>query len=148
MPSTYPQPPSSSGAGGAARRAAEDDEAFVQEHAEGLSRSTRHAKWIHTPADRPDRDGQTLATRSPEVIMAWAEARQARPATSPGGDADEPRVLRFDFGADDKRLQPVSWDAWLATFMERELVFVYQETQAAGNPSNFFRLDSPEREDG
>lgn len=125
------------------------DERFVEEHAEGLSRSTRHAKWIHSPDDRPQHDGQTLATRSWEVIRHWADTRGARPATTPGGDADTPRVLRFDFPGFDKQLQPMSWEAWRRTFESRDLVFVYhQEMKADGAQSNFFVLDSPEREDG
>ncbi|MCW7538345.1 hemerythrin domain-containing protein [Aquabacterium sp. A7-Y] len=132
----------------AAAPSVEDDDRYLEEHAEGLSRSTRHAKWIHTPEDEPDHDGQTLATRNPEVIRRWAEARGARPATTPGGDAERPRVLRFDFPDYDKGLQEVSWEAWLGTFDERELTFVFQERQKAGNQSNFFLLDSPEREEG
>lgn len=57
-------------------------------------------------------------------------------------------MLRFDFPDYDKNLQPVSWEAWGRVFQERELVFLYQETMKAGNQSNFFRLDSPHREDG
>lgn len=89
-----------------------------------------------------------MATRHPEVIRRWAEARGGRPATTPGADPRRPRVLRFDFPDYDKGLQEVSWDDWLRTFEERDLVFVYQETMKAGNQSNFFRLDSPHREEG
>ena len=130
------------------REQADDDRRFIEEHGGELSRSTQHAKWIHKPGEKPDRDGQTLATRSLEVIRAWAEARGGRPATTPGGDAEHPRVLRFDFPDYDKSLQPVSWEAWGSTFADRDLVFLYQEKMAAGNQSNFFRLDSPEREEG
>ena len=125
-----------------------DDEQYLQEHAGELSKSTEHAKWIHSPHEHADHDGQTLATRSPEVIKAWADARGAHPATSPGGDAERPRVLRLDFPNYDKGLQPVSWEAWLRTFEERELVFLFQENMKAGNQSNFFLLDSPHREEG
>ena len=125
-----------------------EDERFLEKHGDELSRSTQRAYWIHSPDDKPERDGQTLATRSADVIRAWAEARGGRPATTPRGDPERPRVLRFDFPGYDKGLQPVSWEAWLGTFEERGLVFLYQETMKAGNQSNFFRLDSPEREDG
>lgn len=127
---------------------AEDDERFVREHGEQLSRSTRRAHWIHRPEDRPERDGQTLATRSLEVIRRWAEARGARPATTPGGDVERPRVLRFDFPDFDKGLQELSWEAWGRTFDERRLVFVFQENKRDGKQSNFFILDSPDREEG
>lgn len=127
---------------------ADEDETFLAEHGDELSASTQRAKWIHSADEHADHDGQTLATRNPEVIQAWAEARGARPATTPGGDAERPRVLRFDFPDYDKGLQEVTWEAWLRTFDERELVFVYQENMKAGNQSNFFRLDSPHREEG
>lgn len=125
-----------------------DDERFVKEHGDELSRSTQHAKWIHSPSDHEDHPGQTLATRNPDVIRQWADERKAQPATTPGGDAENPRVLRFDFPDYDRELMPVSWEAWLRTFDDRDLVFLYQEHMKAGNQSNFFRLDSPRREDG
>jgi len=124
------------------------DKRFMREHKDGLSPSTLRAKWIDEPGEGPDHDGQTLATRNIEVIRAWAEARGGKPATSPGGDTEEPRVLRFDFPGYDSNLQEVSWEAWQSTFEERDLVFLFQETKADGKQSNFFRLDSPEREDG
>jgi hemerythrin superfamily protein len=125
-----------------------DDEKFISEHGDELSRSTQHAKWIHSTDEHEDHAGQTLATRNPDVIRQWAEERKARPATTPGGDTERPRVLRFDFPGYERELQAVSWDAWLRTFDERELVFLYQEHMKAGNQSNFFRLDSPHREEG
>jgi hypothetical protein len=57
-------------------------------------------------------------------------------------------VLRFDFPDYDDGLQPVSWDAWLRVFQDRELVFLFQQHRKDGRQSNFFRLDSPYREDG
>lgn len=126
----------------------EDDERYLKEHGDELSKSTQHAKWIHSVDDHEDRSGQTLATRNPDVIRRWAEERNAVPATTPGGDTENPRVLRFDFPGYDRELQQVSWNAWLRTFEDRELVFLYQEHMKAGNQSNFFRLDNPDREDG
>jgi hemerythrin superfamily protein len=125
-----------------------EDEQFVKEHGDELSRSAQHAKWIHSTDDHEDHHGQTLATRNADVIRQWAEERKAQPATTPGGDAERPRVLRFDFPGYERELQPVSWDAWLRTFEDRDLVFLYQEHMKAGNQSNFFRLDSPHREEG
>jgi hypothetical protein len=125
-----------------------DDRKYLQEHGDELSRSSRHARWIHSVDQHADHDGQTLATRNPDVIRQWADERGGRPATTPGGDAENPRVLRIDFPDYDRNLQPVTWDAWLKVFNDRELVFLYQETMKAGNQSNFFRLDSPDREDG
>jgi hemerythrin superfamily protein len=131
-----------------AQDSSEDDEQFLREHGDELSRSTQHAKWIHSVDDHEDHAGQTLATRNPDVIRQWAEERNATPATTPGGDPERPRVLRFDFPDFDRSLQEVSWDAWLRVFEERDLVFLFQERMKAGNQSNFFRLDSPQREDG
>jgi hypothetical protein len=129
--------------------ATEDERRFMAEHGDELSRSTKHARWIHGPDDRPERPGQTLASRSCDVIRAWAEERGARPAVATRGEDGRPRVLRLAFteeGSD--RLEEVSWDEWCRTFEERDLVFLYQEEKRDGTQSNFFRLDSPEREDG
>jgi hypothetical protein len=128
-----------------------DDRKFLERNSAGLSKSTLRAKWIHSPEERADRPGQTLATRSREVIRAWATARDAVPATVGAGDEDaRPRTLRFDFGEADRsgRLRPIDWDAWLETFERRKLVFLFQERRRNGDESNFFRLDSPEREEG
>jgi len=57
-------------------------------------------------------------------------------------------VLRFDFGGDNDRLRRVSWQEWFRTFDDRRLNFIYQENRSDGAQSNFFRLESPDREDG
>jgi hypothetical protein len=111
-----------------------------------LSPSTLRAKWIESAEEREDHAGQTLATRAHDVIKTWAEEREAKPATIPGGDVDQPRVLRFDFPGFDDELEEVSWDAWFRTFDDRELVFLFQQHLKSGKSSNFFRLDSPHRE--
>ena len=127
---------------------AKEDAAFLKEHGDELSRSTQRAKWIHSPSDHEDHPGQTLATRSHEVIQHWAEERKAKPATIKANKPEDARVLRFDFpGFGGENLQEINWDEWFKPFDERDLVFVFQEHQKAGNQSNFFRLDSPERED-
>lgn len=105
----------------------------------------KSGKVVMATSDHEDRAGQTLVTRSHDVIRAWATARGAEPATVGDGDV---RVLRFDFpgyGGDD--LRHISWDEWFATFDGRDLNFLYQEHKADGADSNFFRLESPERED-
>src|SRR3954452_17224823 len=75
-----------------------DDQArFIAEH-DQLSDSTKRARWIHSPDEHADRPGQTLATRSQEVIQRWAEERGGRPATVPGTEHDgRPGVLRMVF---------------------------------------------------
>lgn len=117
---------------------------------EGLSRSTQRAKWIHGVDEHEDRPGQTLATRAHDVICRWAEERGAKPATVDSSEAaDRPRVLRLNFPGyhEGGRLREIEWAEWFRPFDERQLVFLSQEHRANGEPSNFFRLDSPERED-
>src|SRR5690606_6777203 len=76
----------------------EEDAEFLEEHREGLSKSTQRAKWIHAVDEHEDRPGQTLATRVHEVICRWAEERGARPATVDSSEeSDRPRVLRLNF---------------------------------------------------
>jgi hypothetical protein len=136
-----------------ARNLRGDDRGWLESRAEQLSPSTLRAKWIHSPDEHEDRPGQTLATREPDVIRAWAEQRDAQPATVARRDGQRPRTLRFDFGGSggggrSSRLEPITWEDWLGTYQERELVFLFQEHRRNGEDSNFFRLDSPEREDG
>jgi hypothetical protein len=136
-----------------ARNLRGSDRGWLESRAAQLSPSTLRAKWIHSPDEHEDRPGQTLATREPDVIRAWAEQRDGQPATVARRDGERPRTLRFDFGASgdgrrSSRLEPVSWEDWLATYQERELVFLFQEHRRNGDDSNFFRLDSPEREEG
>ena len=122
---------------------------FIERHADQLSASTKRAKWIHSPQEHEDRPGQTLATRNPEVIKHWAQERQAVPATVPGTEhGDHLGVLRFNFpGYGGSKLREVDWDQWLKTFKDRNLVFLFQEHKKSGEMSNFFRFDSPSRED-
>jgi len=133
-------------------RTGADNKRWLKEHEAGLSDSTKRAYWIDRPGEGGDRDGQTLATRSREVIEDWAARRKAEPAAATRGDDGKPRVLRFDFaGGPDKgggNLERIDWDEWWQTFADRDLAFVYQETKADGSESNFFILDSPDREDG
>ncbi|HEY6959613.1 MAG TPA: hypothetical protein VI814_12375 [Candidatus Limnocylindria bacterium] len=95
------------------------------------------------------KDGETLRTKDRDTIEQWAEERGAKPATVPGTEhGDHLGVLRFDFpGYGGQDLKHVSWDEWFKTFKDRDLEFVYQETTADGNQSNFFRLVNPDRED-
>lgn len=127
-----------------------NDQDYLKRHAEGLSDSTTRAKWIDDVNDHADHDGQTLATRNHDVIMQWAEQRKAVPATVEGSThAGRPGVLRFDFpGYSEGRLEKIDWDQWFSTFDERDLVMLFQENLSDGKQSNFFRFDSPNREEG
>ncbi len=130
-----------------AKNVTDEDKQFISE-SPGLSDSSRRARWIHSPAEHEERKGETLATRSHEVIKRWAEERKATPATVPGTEHDgRPGVLRFNFpgyGGDD--LKEISWEDWFAPFDERQLVFLFQEHKTNGDQSNFFQIDNPERE--
>ncbi len=130
------------------RNANAEDRRFLERFGNQLSKTTHRAKWIHQPDEHEDRKGQTLATRSPDVVRAWAEARRAEPATATRGrDDGRPRTLRFDFpGYGGGRLEHIAWNDWLQVFTDRKLVFLYQEHKRDGSDSNFFRLDSPKRE--
>ena len=125
-----------------------ESRSYLDKYGDKLSATTKRAKWITSPSEQPDRKGQTLVTRDHQVIRKWAEERGGSPATV-GEPKGRPRVLRFDFpGYGGKNLTPVDWEDWFRTFDERNLVFMYQEQLRNGNQSNFFRMDSPEREDG
>jgi hypothetical protein len=102
-------------------------------------------------ADRPERPGRSLVTTNHEVIQRWAQARNARPATIAGTEREgRPGVLTFNVPGyrESSRIREVSWDEWFRTFDSRRLNLIYQEQMRDGRPSNFFRTESPDREDG
>lgn len=121
---------------------------FIKKYGDELSDSTKRAQWIESPGEKPDHDGQTLATRNHDVIRHWAEERNAVPATVSGTEhGDHLGVLRFNFpGYGGQDLQEVSWDEWFKTVDDRKLVFVFQDKKSDGHQSNFFHFDSPLRE--
>lgn len=135
---------------GDAKNISEEDRRFVQQHAEGLSdTATKYGRWINTPDEHEEHPGESLVTRSHDVIRRWAEERGARPATVAGSEHDDHAgVLRFVFqeGEAEGNLEPIDWDAWFEAFDRRELVFLFQEHTSDGSQSNFFQLDSPQRE--
>jgi len=135
-----------------ATNAKPDEQKWLEQHGDQVSDSTKRAYWTHEPGEEGDHDGQTLATRSREVVEDWARRRNAEPAAATFGDDGRPRVLRFDFqGGPDRggsELKRVSWDDWWQVFEDRDLAFVYQEKTSDGNESNFFIFDNPNRSDG
>jgi hypothetical protein len=115
-----------------------------------MSRSLKYAQQITSPADRPERPGRSLVTTNHEVIQQWARARQAKPATIEGTERDgRPGVLTFNFPGwrEGGKLKTVTWDDWFRTFDSRQVNFIYQEQKSDGRQSNFFRTESPVRED-
>src|SRR4051794_34810265 len=115
---------------------------------EQTSSSVQYSQEVTSLDDDPEREGRSLVTTSHEVIRRWAEERDGVPATVEGTEhGDHLGVLRFAFGGDLDRLKQVSWDEWFATFGASKLNVVYQEERKDGRQSNFFRLESPDRED-
>jgi hypothetical protein len=116
---------------------------------EQTSKSIKYSQEITDTEEEPEREGRSLVTTHHEVIREWAESRGGRPSTVPGTEhGDHLGVLRIDFQEPDPNLREVSWDEWFATFDERRLNFIYQEERTDGRTSTFFRLESPDREDG
>jgi hypothetical protein len=113
------------------------------------SKSLKYSQEIASTDDDPERPGRSLVTTNHDVIREWAESRKAVPSTVEGTEhGDHLGVLRLDFpGYGGDRLREVSWDEWFDTFDKRRLNFIYQEERSDGSPSNFFRLESPDRED-
>lgn len=115
------------------------------------SKSLKYAQEITSVDDEPERPGRSLVTTDHDVIRQWAEARKGVPTTVDGSEHDgHAGVLRFDFPANgrEERLREISWEEWFRAFDERRLNFIYQEERSDGKQSNFFRLESPDREDG
>jgi hypothetical protein len=113
------------------------------------SSSLKYSQEVTSPEEEPERAGRSLVTTHHEVIRQWAEERGGRPATVAGTEhGDHLGVLRFDFGGESDNLRHVSWEEWFETFDARRLNFIYQEETSDGTQSNFFRLESPDREDG
>ncbi|OBQ86000.1 MULTISPECIES: hypothetical protein [unclassified Mesorhizobium] len=78
---------------------------------------------------------EPLKTTNHEVIRAWIEAREGRPAVV--RTAGKGAVLRVDFGEHEEDLQPVEWEEFFAILDENELAFVHQDLTAEGLPSRF-----------
>ncbi|WP_442934155.1 hypothetical protein [Micromonospora sp. CPCC 205561] len=115
------------------------------------SRSVRSSQVISSVADRPERPGRSLVTTNHDVIRRWAEERDARPATIAGTEREgRAGVLTFNMPGyrESSRVREITWDEWFRTFDERRLNLIYQEQLRNGRPSNFFRTESPDREDG
>ncbi|TDC02377.1 hypothetical protein E1091_00860 [Micromonospora fluostatini] len=114
------------------------------------SRSVRSSQLIASPADRPERPGRSLVTTNHEVIQRWARARNAKPATIAGTERNgRPGVLTFNFPGyrESSRVREITWDDWFRTFDGRRLNLIFQEQMRDGRQSNFFRTESPQRED-
>jgi hypothetical protein len=73
-----------------------------------------------------------------QQIRQWAEARGGRPSKvetgEPGG------ILRFDFGDDDARLTPISWNEFFQIFEDNRLAVLAQDETADGRISRFVKF--------
>lgn len=88
---------------------------------------------------------ESHTTTDHDEIRTWVEQHGGKPSTVKDTGSDSGAgVLRVDFpgGAGEDRLEHISWDDWFAMFEDRELAFLYQEHQASGEDSTFFKLMS------
>ena len=100
-------------------------------------------------AATPGMDGTTsgaadLNTDDHDRIRAWAEERDAAPATEEDWQVNatdgQPRVLLFRFpGPPTIRMQQIDWPTWFRTFDRLHLRFVYMAPRD-GSRSNEFRF--------
>ncbi|MFU8875276.1 hypothetical protein [Micromonospora sp. SL4-19] len=114
------------------------------------ARSVRSSQHITSLEDRPERPGRSLVTANHDVIQRWARARGAKPATIAGTErGSRPGVLTFNIPGwrESSRIREITWEDWFRTFDSRRLNLIYQEQLRDGRQSNFFRTESPERED-
>ena len=80
--------------------------------------------------------GESHNTKDHDTIRSWAEERGGKPSR-----VADTGVIQLDFpGYRGDRLEEISWDDWFAVFDDRGLEFVYQDTTADGEQSNFNKL--------
>ncbi|MEU6074558.1 hypothetical protein [Micromonospora sp. NPDC047074] len=114
------------------------------------ARSVRSSQVISSISDRPERPGRSLVTTNHDVIQRWARERGAKPATIAGTEREgRAGVLTFNMPGyrESSRVREITWEEWFRTFDGRKLNLIYQEQLRDGRQSNFFRTESPDRED-
>ena len=89
---------------------------------------------------------EAMTTSNHEVIRAWIEAREGRPAvvSTPGKAA----TLRVDFGAGDEDLRPIEWEDFFKVLDDNNLAFVHQDMTAEGSTSRFNKFVPREQPSG
>ncbi|MFJ8580436.1 hypothetical protein [Micromonospora sp. NPDC093277] len=138
------------GAGGAPAPSAGGPVSTPVRTGRNAARSVRSSQQITSLDDRPERPGRSLVTANHDVIRRWARARGAKPATIAGTEREgRPGVLTFNIPGwrESSRIREITWEDWFRTFDLRRLNLIYQEQLRDGRQSNFFRTESPERED-
>lgn len=86
-------------------------------------------------------------TTDHDEIRRWVEERGGTPAeVASTAREGEPGILRIDFPgySGEGKLQGLDWDTWFQKFDRSGLAFVFQETTAGGERSNFNKLVSRE----
>ena len=85
---------------------------------------------------------ESKTTTDHDEIRRWVEEHGGKPAVVRGTRDNASAVLRIDFpgGAGEDELEQVSWDEWFEIFDRSELALLYQERQAGGEDSTFFKL--------
>jgi len=85
--------------------------------------------------------GQAQKITDHDEIRRWAEERGGRPSRVKDTEGDDGAgVLRFDFGEQDERLEPISWEEFFETFEDRGLALLEQEETADGKQSRFSKF--------
>ncbi len=106
------------------------------------TKSDQYTEHMIASEEREKPRRRTETTRDHEVIRKWAEVRGAQPASSVRSEGHGIGVLRLEFPRQSGRpITRIEWNDWFRAFDERDLCFVYQEKNADGERSNFFRLE-------
>jgi hypothetical protein len=89
-----------------------------------------------------DTKSKSHTTTDHDEIRRWVEEHDGKPVLVKGTESGDGGVLRIDFpgGAGEESFERVSWDEWFRIFDERSLAFLYQEQNASGEDSTFFKL--------
>jgi hypothetical protein len=113
-----------------------------------LLRSGTRAKWITAVGQHADEWAQTLFTRDPDVIRAWALERAAEPALGTGTARaiDGGSHLRLEFPGM-TQLEPLSWADWFREFEIHGLIFAFRERREDGRLSQDYRIVMPDQLD-
>ncbi len=87
---------------------------------------------------------RSQTTTDHETIRRWVEERGGWPAevTSTARGTDDTGIIRIDFPgyAGEGTLNRIDWEEWFQKFDQSGLAFVYQDTTAGGERSNFNKL--------
>ena len=87
---------------------------------------------------------KSKVTTDHDEIRRWGEERGGQPAVvkSTDGQGDDVGILRIDFPgfSGEGTLEPISWEEFFEKFDREGLAFVYQETTASEQKSNFNKI--------